>query len=132
MLRRSTVARNYDAWPWPAKLPLKPHWYRHFTPSPMTSVAREVRSVQFAGDCAVVFTLAFIAARIYQRCSDGTYKTRLRYTTGMPPALIAQEFDFKNVAANRTVSRAKLDEYRADFAAARSAGAPPESVIFKY
>lgn len=136
MFRRSVPRRiadpskDYANWPWPKKLPLKPHWYRHLSTGPEQSISQEVRRVQTAGDFAVVATIGFVFWRVWTNIQTGAYKTRLMHTTGMPPALVAQEIDFAAGAKNRTVSRQRLDEYREEFATAR--GKPVESFIFKY
>ncbi len=133
MLRRTCISRKgFENWPWPSKLPLKPHWFKHYSSSPNGSISREVRGIQFIGDIAVVATLGLIAYNVYQNWKSGNFKTRLRHTTGLPPAIIAQEFDFQNLENNRKVSRARLDEYRDDFARRRTIGQTIESWIFKY
>ena len=133
MLRKTACARaNFEAWPWPAKLPLKSHWYRHLSGGAEGSISREVRGVQTIGDGAVCLTLAFIAYRLYQHTTSGAYKTRLQHTTCMPPAIVAQDFSFTDPASNRVLTRAQLDEYRAAFAAHRAAGEPIESIVFKF
>ena len=133
MFRRSPITRKgFEEWPWPAKLPLKSHWYRHYNHGPAQSISREVRGVQFVGDLAVCFVIGFIFWRNYTNWSNGVAKTRLRHTTGMPPAIVAQEFDFQNPDNNRRVSRARLDEYRNEFAAGRTGFKVVEDIIFKY
>jgi hypothetical protein len=133
MFRRNIVTRKgYDEWPWPAKLPLKSHWYRHLNHGPSQSISREVRGVQWVGDVAVCLTLGYIFVSVYQNWVNGNFKTRLRHTTNLPPAIIAQEFDFQNPDANRKVTRARLDEYRQEFASSRTEGKVIEDWIFKY
>ena len=133
MFTRSPIARKgFEAWPWPSKLPLKAHWYRHYNHGPSQSISREVRGVQFVGDVSVCFVIVFVFWRNYTNWMNGNAKTRLRHTTGMPPAIIAQEFDFQNPESNRRVSRARLDEYRNEFAAGRTGLQCVEDMIFKY
>lgn len=137
MLRRSlpskatAPSKNYENWPWPKKLPLKPHWYHHLPTGPEQSISLQVRSIQTVGDCAVVATLCWISWRLYTNIVSGAYKTRLRHTTNMPPALVAQEIDFQDLSKNRFVPRAKLDEYRNEFAGKRH-DQKIEGFIFKY
>jgi hypothetical protein len=140
MFRRSLTSRtaagvagpnhDFQNWPWPRKLPLKAHWYRHLSTGPEQSISQEVRRIQTAGDFAVCATVGFIFYRLYKNIVTDTYKTRLSHTTGMPPALVAQDVNFADASANRRVERKVLDQYREEFGNSR--GEQIEKFIFKY
>ena len=131
MFRRSVIARGYENWPWPKALPLKDNW---FTPLKTTgSISKDVRGVQNAWDAVVIMLLGYFAFRGYTLYNSGAYQTRLRHLNNTAPAIIAQEFDFEAGASSaRQVKRERLDEYRAEFQAAKTSGASVESFIFKY
>lgn len=131
MLRRTNVARGYENWPWPKALPLKSHWYNSLKPN--QSIARDVRGVQRAWDLVVVSLLGLLAYRTYSLYQSGAYQTRLKHLNNTAPAIIAQDFDFaEGPRSARHVSRARLDEYRTEYAAAKATGKTVESFIFKY
>jgi hypothetical protein len=118
---------GFENWPWPARLPLSGHWFNNLKP---TSISKDVRGVQRFGDILTVGLVAFFAYRAWDYYRSGAYQSRLKHLTGTAPAIIAQDFDFN--AAPRQVSRERLEEYRQEFAAAKLAGKPVESFIFKY
>jgi len=124
----STLFRNrYGNWPWPTVLPFaKEKWF----PSLKTnaSISQDVRRVQGAGDMAVVALLLVVGYRFYSNYSTGAYQGLRYYTNGMPPALIANDFNFEDLSRNRTVTRAQLDRYREKVAAQKE---PLEDFIFK-
>jgi hypothetical protein len=130
MLSRSRLFRGYEKWPWPVELPLKKQWYTALKGN--VSVSQDVRGVQQAGDVVVCLALGFLAFRAYSLATSGAYQSRLKHLTGAPPAIIAQDFDFAEGAANRQLSRARVDEYRAEFAAAKKSGTGVEEIIFKF
>ncbi|KPA84475.1 putative mitochondrial hypothetical protein [Leptomonas pyrrhocoris] len=132
---RSTVARlsgspTYGNWPWPAKLPLKKDWYHRL--SRRESIADETRQYMVVGDALLVCVMAFSAYRVYVLNRNNSYQTHLCHLMNCPPAIIANEFDFKNPSANRTLERKDLDTYREEVVSTKASGKPLESVIFKY
>ena len=104
------------------------HWWHRL--SAKTSIAQEIRTVSLWCDLGIVVISAWAFARIYHQYTSGVHQTRLKYLTGAPPAIIAQDFDFKNPENNRKVSRGSLDTYREEVAAKRTENI--ESFIFKY
>ena len=69
--------------------------------------------MQTAGDAAVAFLLTVVAYRAYGAWSESRFKTLRYHTTGMPPALIANDFSFEKPETNRKVaSRGELDKFR--------------------
>lgn len=130
MLRASRVARGYESWPWPQRLPLKKDWFVHLQPG---SISKDVRGVQRVGDLVVVGLLGFLAYRVYTLYGDNTYQTRLRHLNNTAPAIVAQNFDFtKGPEGARQVSREDLEKYKSEYAAARAKGGKAEDVIFKF
>lgn len=124
------LAGRYNQWPWPTKLPLKKNWFHHL--SRTESIASESKQVFIVGDLVVVGVLAFALYRFYVGRVSQAHQSRLCHLTGMPPAIIAQDFDFTDVEKNRKIDRKQLDAYRNEFAAARVARQSVESFIFKY
>lgn len=128
MLRSTRVARGYENWPWPAKLPLSGHWFSHL---PTKSISKDLRGVQRFADFLTVGLVGFIGYRAWDLYASGAYQTRLKHLNGTAPAIVAQNFDFQSPNP-RHVPRAELDKYREDYAAAKVAGQTVESIIFKY
>ena len=89
------MSSRYSKWPWPTVLPFaKEKWFTSL--STHESVSQSVRGVQTAGDAAVAFLLTVVAYRAYGAWSEGRFKTLRYHTTGMPPALIANDFSYVN------------------------------------
>lgn len=135
MLSRSFVSRmgspSYGKWPWPSKLPLKKDWYHNL--SRRNSIADETRQYFVVGDMLLLCVVAFSAYRVFLLSyrSNG-YQTHLCKLTNHPPAIIANEFDFKNLDSNRKVERRELDTYREQVVACKARGAAVETVIFNF
>ena len=132
---RKTVARlvgspTYGNWPWPTKLPLKKNWYYRL--SRRESIADETRQYMVLGDALLVCVMVFSAYRVYLLNRNNSYQTHLCHLVNYPPAIIANEFDFKDPSANRTVERKDLDTYREEVVSIKACGKPLESIIFKY
>ena len=121
--------RNLFAkWPWPVVLPFVrerafPSLKRNL------SIADEVRSVMVFGDLAIVGLLFFGTVRVCHHYTSGNYASLKYHTTGMPPALIAQDFSFDEPSSNRMISREDAKKYRAEF---NSSKGPVENFIFNY
>ncbi len=130
MLRRTFVSKGWERWPWPAKLPLKAQWWKPL--STHDSIAQEVRYVQVRGDLLVCATLFFIALRSVELYESGAYQTRLKHLNGHPPAIIAQEFDFKNPSNNRKLTKEEWTTFQEEARAARANHQAAETYIFKY
>ncbi|KPI89634.1 hypothetical protein ABL78_1299 [Leptomonas seymouri] len=132
---RATVARlsgspTYGNWPWPVKLPLKKNWFHRL--SRRESIADETRQYIVVGDALLVCVMAFSAYRVYVLNRNNSYQTHLCHLTNCPPAIIANEFNFEDLTANRTVERRDLDTYREEVVSTKASGKPLESIIFKY
>ncbi|GET91329.1 hypothetical protein, conserved [Leishmania tarentolae] len=132
---RCTVVRHlgsptYGNWPWPSKLPLTKNWYYHL--SRRDSIADETRQYMVVGDFLLLFVVSFSMYRLYVLNRNNTYQTHLSHLINYPPAIIANEFDFKDSNANRLVERKDLDAYREDVVRCRASGKPIESIIFNY
>ena len=131
MLRKTSVARGFESWPWPTRLPLSGHWYTDLNTK--ASVSKQVRGVQRGWDLIIVTTLGYLAYRASNLYESGAYQTRLKHLNNTAPAIVAQDFDFtKGAAGARQVSRARLDEYRTEFESSKTSGASLTSFIFKY
>ncbi|KAK7199603.1 hypothetical protein NESM_000005400 [Novymonas esmeraldas] len=134
MLRFTVVRRmgspTYGNWPWPSKLPLKKDWYYRL--SRRESIADETRQFMVIGDFLLLFVLGFSMYRVYVLNRNNSYQTHLCHLVNHPPAIIANEFDFKEAKANRTVERKDLDTYRDAVVTCKGTGAPVESIIFNY
>lgn len=133
MIRRTPIQLgegNYRFWPWPSKLPLKKGWFKHLSTN--QSIAKETRTATIVGDLAVLGVCCYAMYRVFDQHVSGVQQTRLRHLSGLPPAIVAHEFNFEDVAQNRKVSKEALVNYREEFAANRISGAPIESFIFKY
>jgi hypothetical protein len=120
----------FREWPWPTKLPLKKGWFDHL--SRTESIANESKQVFMAGDLAVAGVLLYCFWRVADDRLSGKHQSRLSHLTGLPPAIVAQDFDFTNTSKNRTVDRAVLDSYRSEFALARVERRSMESFIFNF
>ena len=122
---------KYVYWPWPSKLPLKPHWW---TPADTThSISQSTRRVTVLGDIAVVGVVLFAATRAWGNQTHGRNQSRLRHLTQHPPAIVAQDYDFtKPISENRVLTRERLQEYRNECGEARRGNKPVEEFIFKY
>lgn len=135
MFSRNVIRRmgspTYGNWPWPKKLPLKEKWYHHL--SRRNSIADETRTYFVVGDMLLLFVLAYSAYRVFLLSyrSNG-YQTHLCFLNNHPPAIIANEFDFKTPENNRKVERHELDMYRDEVVKCKALGKPVETVIFKY
>lgn len=131
MLRGSRPRLSgYTDWPWPSKLPLKHnHWFHSL---PTVSYSQEARAVISLGDVFVLGLLVWSAQRFYEHHTSGAYDNRMSHLVNHPPAIIANDFDFKNPENNRTVCRGVLDDYREEVVRLRAARAPLETSIFKY
>eukprot|EP00331_Platyophrya_macrostoma_P023237 CAMPEP_0176450264 /NCGR_PEP_ID=MMETSP0127-20121128/27035_1 /TAXON_ID=938130 /ORGANISM="Platyophrya macrostoma, Strain WH" /LENGTH=125 /DNA_ID=CAMNT_0017837891 /DNA_START=70 /DNA_END=447 /DNA_ORIENTATION=+ len=121
---------RFNQWPWPTKFPLKKDWFHHL--SRTESLAAENKQVSFFGDVLVIAVVGFSLYRFLDGRRSQRHQTRLCHLTGMPPAIIAQEFNFDDIDKNRKVERKDLDAYRKEFAGARAERASVESFIFKY
>lgn len=132
MMRSSQVllTGRFNQWPWPTKLPLKKNWFHHLSRTESLSV--ENKLVSFGGDLLVIFVLGFSFLRFLDGRRSQRHQTRLCHLTGLPPAIVAQEFNFEDIDKNRKVERKDLDAYRKEFAAARAERSSVESFIFKY
>ncbi|CAD2216458.1 hypothetical protein AGDE_02129 [Angomonas deanei] len=130
--RRSLIASpTYGGWPWPTKLPLAKKWYHHL--SRRESIADETRQYFVVGDILLLGVLAFAAYRVYlQSYRSNAYQTHLCFLNNYPPAIVANDFDFKDTSKNRTVERKDLDTYREDVVQCKATAHPVESIIFKY
>eukprot|EP01063_Lacrimia_lanifica_P014924 TRINITY_DN2150_c0_g2_i1.p1 TRINITY_DN2150_c0_g2~~TRINITY_DN2150_c0_g2_i1.p1 ORF type:complete len:139 (+),score=59.07 TRINITY_DN2150_c0_g2_i1:50-418(+) len=120
---------GHESWPWPqpaSATPAGKKWW----PTLKTSgtIARRVKRLEILGDLAVLGAIGFFAIKAY----TNDYQTRKCSLTGQPPALVAQEYDFSDASANRTVDRAALQEYKDGLAAARKAGSVGDDVAWKY
>eukprot|EP00759_Apiculatamorpha_spiralis_P013010 PhF_6_TR19821/c0_g1_i1/m.28903 len=123
----SSISQRYTKWPWPTILPFaNTKWFTSLKIAESNS--QRVRSVMIIGDTIIVSLLALATYKFYSNYTHGAYRTGLYHTTGLPPALIAQEFSFSDPSKNRTVTRKQLDAYRTEVAG----GKKVEDVIFKY
>eukprot|EP00656_Telonema_subtile_P017296 TRINITY_DN19257_c0_g1_i1.p1 TRINITY_DN19257_c0_g1~~TRINITY_DN19257_c0_g1_i1.p1 ORF type:complete len:120 (-),score=13.72 TRINITY_DN19257_c0_g1_i1:101-460(-) len=110
--------------------PLKKGWFKHLSTN--QSIAKETRNATIVGDLAVVGVCVYALYRVYDQHISGVHQTRLRHLSGLPPAIVAHEFNFEDVSQNRKVDKSVLVNYRDEFAAQRTSGASVESFIFKY
>ncbi|KAH9598720.1 hypothetical protein LSM04_000430 [Trypanosoma melophagium] len=130
-LLRRTGNETYGGWPWPVKLPFKSDWYHHL--SRRESIADETRQYTVVGDFLLLSIVGYSIYRVYQLYfQTDAYQTHLSHLNQFPPAIVANEFDFKNIENNRKVTRAVLDEYREAVVTCKAERQPLESVIFKY
>ncbi|AIO00891.1 hypothetical protein LPMP_320010 [Leishmania panamensis] len=132
---RATVVRHlgsptYGNWPWPSRLPLKKNWFYHL--SRRESIADEKRQFMVMGDFLILCVLSFSLYRVYVLNRNNSYQTHLCHLVSFPPAIIANEFDFQDMNANRRVERKDLDAYREAVVSCKGAGRPIESIIFNY
>ena len=81
------------------------------------------------GDTAVGVLLGYGTYRFIRHLFAGDYATLRYHTSDMPPALLAEKFDFEDVAQNRTLPREELEKYRAEVSQHKG---PVEDIIFKY
>ncbi|KAG5495292.1 hypothetical protein GH5_02947 [Leishmania sp. Ghana 2012 LV757] len=132
---RFTVVRRlgsptYGSWPWPSKLPLKKDWYYRL--SRRESIADETRQFMVVGDFLILCVVSFSIYRVYVLNRNNSYQTHLCHLVNYPPAIIANEFDFNDMNANRIVERKNLDTYREAVVSCKATGSPVESIIFNY
>ena len=83
----------------------------------------------FAGDNAVVGFLLLGMLKVYDLYISGHYASLKYHTSGLPPALIAQDFSFDDLSSNRRVSPEYLLKYRKE---ANAKKGPVENFIFNY
>ncbi|KAF8276101.1 succinate dehydrogenase subunit (SDH9) [Trypanosoma cruzi cruzi] len=128
---RRIGSETYGGWPWPVKLPFKADWYHKL--SSRQSIADENREYTVIGDILILSIVAFATYRVNELYfRSNAYQTHLCHLTQAPPAIIANEFDFKKAENNRKVSRTVLDEYREAVVACKAQRQPIESVIFNF
>lgn len=121
---------TYGNWPWPAKLPLKKGWFYHL--SRRESIADETRQYMVVGDFLLIGVVAFTTYRIYLLNRNNSYQTHLCHLNNYPPAIIANEFNFKDASLNRKVERKDLDTYREEIVSCKGTSKPIETIIFNY
>ena len=110
---------GHENWPWPKSNNVTPagqRWWSKLTPH--GTIAQRVKRIEVIGDVVLLAAIGYLFVKV--ATSGPAYQTKLSHLNGHPPALIAQDFDFSNASANRTLDRSKLQEYREELAAARS------------